>query len=211
MKKFLRILPVFVFSILLFSCVDYVQNVGYKGGKYNLYYKITLSKVLFELADSNPEEIFKDFDKDALDELPKNVKVRQVNTDLEVGAEFSMQINPKTKEKSELEFLPTVVGKKYYIPFLLGGESNGFADSLNLDDKDSQAMTQAILSSAKCRVMIEKNVISNIDSAYFEGKGRQNYAIAVFDYGSAFCLEIPFVILFDTGMYNFEKIIVIQG
>ena len=33
------------------------------------------------------------------------------------------------------------------------------------------------------------------ETAYFEGKGGQNFSIPIFDYGTSACLEIPFIIL----------------
>lgn len=47
-------------------------------------------------------------------------------------------------------------------------------------------------------------------NAYFEGRGGQNYSVAVFDYGESFCMEIPFIVLFETGMYKFDRIVVIR-
>ena len=76
-----------------------MQSITYKDGKYQMYYKVTLSKVLFALGDEDPEEIFESFDEDTLEDLPENVDVKPVNTDLEVGAEFSLSIDPKTTDE----------------------------------------------------------------------------------------------------------------
>lgn len=196
--------------MLFTSCIDYVQSVTYKDGKYQIYYKITLSKVLFAIADENPEEVFEYFDDESLDDLPENVYAKPVNTDLEVGAEFSLSIDPKTTDETEKSFLPKVAGQKCYIPFLLGGKDFSFGDFMKSDDSESQAISEAILSSAKCRVMVSKKIISSINNAYFEGHGGQNYSVAVFDYGESFCIEIPFIVLFETGMYKFDRIVVIR-
>lgn len=58
--------------------------------------------------------------------------------------------------------------------------------------------------------MIGKNILKNIETAYFERKGGQNYSIPVFDYGEAYCLEIPFVILYGNNMLNLERVVIIQ-
>ena len=136
--------------------------------------------------------------------------IQRVNTDLEVGGEFFLNISPKTTDKTEKSLLPTVVGKKCYIPFLIGNESNSLIDYFKEDDSESQEITKAILSSAKCKVLIDKSVLPVIETAYFEGRGGQNYSIALFDYGVSYCLEIPFIVLFETGMYNFDRIVVIR-
>lgn len=210
MKKIPCLLSLLLISLLFTSCIDYVQSVAYKDGKYQIYYKITLSKLLFAMADENPEEIFEYFDDESLDDLPENVYAKLVSTDLEVGAEFSLSIDPKTTDETEKSFLPKVAGQKCYIPFLLGGKDFSFGDFMKSDDSESQAISEAILSSAKCRVMVSKKIISSIDNAYFEGRGGQNYSVAVFDYGESFCMEIPFIVLFETGMYKFDRIVVIR-
>ena len=69
------------------------------------------------MMDEDPEEIFRGFDEEALGEVPENASVSPVNTDLEVGAEFKFGIDPKTTDETEKSFLPTVAGKKCFIPF----------------------------------------------------------------------------------------------
>ena len=54
------------------------------------------------------------------------------------------------------------------------------------------------------------DVLPSIETAYFEGKGSQNYSIPIFDYGDNFCLEIPFIILTQEGMYRTDRIVVIK-
>ena len=211
MRKLLRLLPLLLIPLLFTSCIDYVQSITYKDGKYQMYYKVTLSKVLFALGDEDPEEIFESFDEDTLKDLPENVDVKPVNTDLEVGAEFSLSIDPKTTDETEKSFLPTVAENKCFIPFLLGDKDNSIADAMKSDDNEAQGIAEAIMSSAKCRVMISKKVIPSIEIAYFEGRGSQNYSIPLFDYGESYCLEIPFIVLFESGMYKFDKIVILKS
>ena len=66
------------------------------------------------------------------------------------------------------------------------------------------------MSSAKCRILLSKNLIPEIETAYFEGKGGQNFSIPVFDYGEANCLEIPFIILTQEGMYRTDRVVIIK-
>lgn len=211
MRKLLRLLPLLFILFLFTSCIDYVQSITYKDGKYQMYYKVTLSKVLFALGDEDPEEIFESFDEETLEDLPENVDVKPVNTDLEVGAEFTLSIDPKTTDETEKSFLPTVAGNKCFIPFLLGDKDSSIADAMKSDDNDAQGIAEAIMSSAKCRVLISKKVIPSIEIAYFEGRGSQNYSIPVFDYGESYCLEIPFIVLFESGLYKFDKIVILKS
>ncbi len=206
MKKFLKTLPFILFLFCFTSCVDYVQSVSYKNGKYQMYYKITLSKVLFEMMDEDPEQIFQEFDEEALNEFPERGEIKAVNTDLEIGAEIILKLDPKTTDETEKELLPKVSGNKCFIPFLLGN-NDSISDSVK---SEGEAMAQAMLSSAKCRVLISKSIIPVIETAYFTGKGGQNYSIPIYDYGDANCLEIPFIILFETGMYRTDRIVIIK-
>jgi len=85
MRKLIKIIPLILLCLFFTSCIDYVQSISYKNGKYQMYYKVTLSKLLFAMMDKNPEEIFEDFDKETFNEIPRNASVGPVNTDLEVG------------------------------------------------------------------------------------------------------------------------------
>lgn len=164
---------------------------------------------LFAMMDQVPEEIFGEINSDTEENLPNNARTRIINTDLEVGEEFYFEVNPKTTDETEKSFLPKVAGKKCYIPFLLG-TNDSIKYEAESSDSEFEAMAQAFLSSSKCRVMIGKNILKNIETAYFEGKGGQNYSIPVFDYGESYCLEIPFVILYGNNMLNLERIVIIQ-
>lgn len=207
MKNFLKAIPFILFLFCFTSCVDYVQSITYKNGKYQIYYKITLSKVLFAMMDQDPDEIFEEFDDETLNEFPERGEIKPVNTDLEIGAEIILKLDPKTNDETEKSFLPKVSSNKCFIPFLLGNN-----DSISESVKsDGEAMAQAILSSAKCRVLISKNIIPVIETAYFSGKGGQNYSIPVYDYGDVHCLEVPFPILFEDGKYRTDRIVVIKG
>lgn len=209
MKNIIRLVSVLLICLFFTSCVDYVQSISYSNGKYKMYYKVTLSKVLFAMVDEDPEELFEDFDEEALTELPENVDVKPVNTDLEVGAEFTVLIDPHTTNDDEKLLLPKIAGNKCFIPFLLG-DNKSISDSVKSKNSEDEAFTEAFLSSSKCRVLISKNVLPSIETAYFEGKGSQNYSIPIFDYGDNYCLEIPFIILTQEGMYRTDRIVVIK-
>lgn len=209
MKNIIRLFFILLICLFFTSCVDYVQTISYSNGKYKMYYKVTLSKVLFSMVDEDPEELFEDFDEETLTELPENVDVKPVNTDFEVGAEFTVLIDPHTTNDDEKLLLPKIAGNKCFIPFLLG-DNKSISDSVKSKYSEDEAFTEAFLSSSKCRVLISKNVLPSIETAYFEGKGSQNYSIPIFDYGDNYCLEIPFVILTKEGMYRTDRIVVLR-
>lgn len=78
------------------------------------------------------------------------------------------------------------------------------------EDAIWERLKTKIYDSSVTIVMIGKIILKNIETAYFEGKGGQNYSIPVFDYGESYCLEIPFVILYGNNMLNLERIVIIQ-
>lgn len=189
--------------ICLTSCVDYTQSISLKDGKYTVYIKFTLSKTLFAMADQDADEWV-----DKLLEDENEVEaLRKVSTDVEVGAEGRFVIDAKTRDADEKAILPVISKTKVLLPFLPREAASG----LKTDDEDTNDMTAAILSSAKCRILVGKNIISKIDSAYFAGKGGQNYSIAVFDYGEVWGIEVPFLVLMETSMYDFDNIVLIKG
>ena len=209
MKKLKLIIPVIFLSLLFTSCIDYVQSISFKDGEYHLYYKITLSKLLCEMGDNDSEDMFDELGEETLEGLPENVTVKPVNTDLELGAEYFLSVNPRTTKEEEKALLPKISGNKCFIPFLIGSEDSSYADSLGTESSEGEAFLEAILSSAKCRIIISKVVLPQIKNAYFEGAKGNNYIIPVFDYGDSYCLEIPLVILI-AHTYRTDRVVVIR-
>lgn len=213
MRKYLLIIATILLSFFLTSCVDYVQSVSYKNGKYQMYCKVTLSKLLFAMMNEDPEKIFDGFDDQALGDLPENVVVKPVNTELEVGAEFSFNIDPYTADESEKSCLPTVLGKQVLrsVHHWAKQVNRGFRLLLIQRRRRSVCKGDSVFRQMPCRVLIGKNIMPSIETAYFEGKGNQNYSIPVFDYGDDYCLEIPFIALCEEGMYRTDRIVLIKG
>ena len=56
-KKNVLIIVAIFLSFLLTSCVDYVQDVSYKNGKYQMYCKVTLSKLFFAMMNEDLKKI----------------------------------------------------------------------------------------------------------------------------------------------------------
>lgn len=190
------------------SCVDYIQSISYKGGKYHLYYKVTFSKILMELAEEDVDDFMKDFNEEFVEPMPEFFSANPVNTELEVGAEFSFDIDPKNATDEEKDVLPKKAGNKYLIPFSFGNELSQ-ADDFDSLDAESESIAMAMMSTAKFRILIAKNIIPTIETAYFKGRGKKDFSIPFFDFGDSYCLEIPYIVFFERTMYNFNEIVII--
>ncbi len=209
MKNLSRFLAILLLAFMFTSCVDYVQSISYKDGKYHLYYKITLSKLIYSMANQDPEEAFDNYDVETIEGMPENIIVKPVNTELEIGEEFYLDIDPKTRNEKEKALLPKISGNKCYIPFMIGN-SDSISDSVSSESSGSEGFAEAVMSSAKCRVLIGKNLLPSIEITYLEGKGGKNYSVPVYDYGESYCFEIPFIVLMQDGMYRTDRIVVIK-
>ena len=211
------ILSVMAAAFLLTSCLDYVQTISYKDGKYQFYYKIVCSKTLLDFAGEDYNSFFSEFNEELNGEdnsgLPTDATIRNVNTTSDVGVELQFSVSPSTTNEDEKAFLPKTSGTKYYIPFLIGDKDLDIAGAFKStsEDKDDLDFTKEILSTAKCRLLISKRIIPNAAIAYFEGKGGQNCSVALFDYGESYCVEVPLTQLFDDKMYDFSRIVIIRG
>lgn len=218
MRHFFRILLLLFVSLSFMSCVDYVQTIGYKNGKYQLYYKITLSKMIFALAEEDPEETLQEISGES---FPEGVSIRKVDTDLEAGAEFSFELDPRKAGGKEKDFLPVSSGNSLFIPFLLGKEESiseafGSTNGENAPDSEGSklgtemgdALANAMLSSAKCRMLLSKKMIPAIGTVYFEGLRGQDCSLPVFDYGESYCIEIPLILLTEKNKYKFDRVVV---
>lgn len=201
MKKIFYIIALFALTILCTSCIDYVQTVCFVGGRYLCYYKVTVSKALGAVAGQDLSQAFDDIDNL---NLPKNASIDKIDTELESGISLSLSINPSTKDGNEKQLLPKVTKKSIEIPFILGGED--FPKSLSSDD-DTSEMTLAILSSAKCRILVSKNIFAQARRAYFSG-GASKVSVPLYDYGDAWCAEVPFVLLCTEQSCDFTRLII---
>ena len=210
MRRLFRLLPILFVSLSFMSCVDYVQSIGYKNGKYHLYYKITLSKMMFSLAEADPEDLFREIESDMSD-LPPGAEYRRVDTDLEAGIELSAEINPKTADEDDRKMLPVSEGNRMYVPFLPGSTddfSKDLSEMTESDDDMTSTMAKAMLPSAKSRILLSKKMLPAVGTVYFEGQGGQDCSLPVFDYGETFCIEIPFILLTEKDKYKFDRVVV---
>ncbi len=210
-KKIAGILPLLLLPLLLTSCFDYVQSVGSKNGKQQIYYKVTFSKPLMEMIGQGTQESW--LDDETLESFGNKASLRNIDTDLEFGAEISADIDPKSlnpeTDKELMDLLPRVSGKKCLIPFMPGEKSDALDDIKDADD-ETGAMMIAMLSTLKARVLVDKSLVPKMKSACFIGNGVEDYQIPFYDYGPAWCLEIPLSVLLEREAYQLGTIVVMR-
>ena len=208
-----------LFSILLLSsfflftsCVDYVQSISFDGENYNGYMRVTFSKGLLAVAEIDPEEEL--LTEEDIVNFPGDFKISEVSTEMEKGISLRFSENKNNLSYEQQKFIPIYdpTLDLYYIPFFLGEGENQeeIQESIeNEEDELTNGMTALMLSTTKCKIMIDKNVIPVINNVYFEGKDTEiDYKLSYFDYGNGYCIEIPFLLLVDDFPYDLTHIIV---
>lgn len=209
-KRILCIFPLLLLPLLLTSCLDYVQAITYSDGEYHYYYKATLMRELFTFSGEDPDEIAYDMAPDTRASFPENAVETYVDNDLEVGAEYTFSISPYTRNSFDKSFLPTTTGKKCFFPFILGKNMEDEYSALDPDDPENSVL-MLMLSSAKCRIMISKKVLPEIERAYFEGKKKgADIDIPLYDYGDDWCAEIPMLTLLSGDKVKLDRLVVIR-
>ena len=205
---------IFFVTMLFTSCFDYVQGISYKDGQYQVYHKITMSKVLSSMQSAYGYE---DFSDDAVDQfeaykqyLPEGARINDVDTDLEEGFESRFFVSPDSTDAVGKGFLPTSKGRKIYVPLTIGKMIEPGSLEGEMDD-DERAMANIFLSSAKCRVLISKKIVPSVGKVYFEGTDGNSCTLDFYDYGDSFCVEIPFALLVEETNLKFERIVIEKG
>lgn len=198
-RKNFFLLLFFILPLIFTSCVDVVQTIDFKNGNYQIGYRITMTKAFLEMSGENPENCFSDED---FDDFPEEVTLKKINTSTDIGYGFDISISPKTTDETK-EFLPKVLKDgRIEIPLILSDE---LSESQNSDyDPETKAISEAMLSSAKWRVFVTKNLLPSISKAYLENEyGTQN--VDFFEVGDVFVISIPFVLIKEETFLRIEK------
>ena len=191
--RFLAVSALLVSVVLLSGCLDIVQYVSGSASEIEVYFRLTLQKSVFEMANAlggeqqDLDEIFEGFDlneDDIFAELPPGVvaNYEPVNTDFELGFELRYSAPRSALDMlpdGEAAFVPRVSPWGISIPLGEGtgsGESDEFAD--------------AFLGSAKYRLMISKRLVSRISEARVL-IGPESVSIRVTDLPDVWLLEFP--------------------
>ncbi|MBQ7611908.1 MAG: hypothetical protein IJU92_02420 [Spirochaetaceae bacterium] len=222
MKKYLWFIAIISFCLWCTSCFEYTQAVSYSQNNYNITYNFMLSKALFAMSGQNINDFLDQLSNDGAfsDEVKEQgQKPTQIETDDLFGITGSFSIPLETNNQNNItqpdftdlnDLLPKKQDDKLYIKLLLANQARNELLSEgknNQAEKISKDFAALLLSSAKCKITIDKSLAKNITEAYFEGTDGKKYIVKLIDYGTYWSAEIPFMKVFYDDQYNFEYLI----
>ncbi|MGL4985879.1 MAG: hypothetical protein ACRC5H_01925 [Treponemataceae bacterium] len=187
------------FSALVFcSCLEVQQYVTSSGLGTNTRFHIALQKSLFELADSDIDEIFPiGFSEEDFEYALKDTQMRHFEVvDNEFERTLVFEISSPWADMADRidSILPIKTPSGYILPILpLSG--NNTIDSLD------NAMAAAILSSAKYRIILDKS-LGTLTKAVLHSE-EKTIEFPLSDFQSVYIVEISMMYLFvlPSGMY----------
>jgi hypothetical protein len=191
--RLFAVLVLLAAAVMLSGCIDVVQYISGSALNIDVYFRLTMQKSIFELAGAFGEEpqdldaMFEEFDlneDDVVASLPPGVEAGfdSINSDSEFGFELRYSA-PRSAldslEDGEAEFVPRISPWGIVIPL---GEGNGSADSDEFAD--------AILGSAKYRLLISKRLVSRVSEARILA-GPVSTPVSVTELPDVWLLEFP--------------------
>lgn len=179
--------------LLLTSCFDGLESISYENDEYKITYRLTISKLLLEMASSTSGESinYDSITEEISEQVLENASIEPVNTDLDFGVSATMRIKKDTKDEEQRKILPSVVDGKCFIPLLLKDER---FDDLGKDISSETDTT--FLANAKWRILISKKIIADAKSAYIENTDTEERSyFSVTDLTDMYYIEIPFLFL----------------
>lgn len=193
-----------LFICVLSSCVNYTQSISRKGGWYNYYYRVTVSKVLVDLLyKKDADALFEPLTNSLLD----GAIVKDIDTKNERGKEVTLSIKARTRNKSEKAALPKLSRGVVKIPFLPDTNKNTIKSIAQNRDKKAQALAKVLFGEPKCQIIIDKSVLKNISAAYFKGDPN-DCPVPFSDCTDGYCLEIPILKILEGDGYDTSYIII---
>ena len=212
MKRYFKkiILTLIISSVFLFtSCIDYVQTITFGEKGYDCYFKLTISRAMLEMAEEDPTSVFEDFEE-MTQGLPRGATISKVDNDVDVGYEFRFTIDGFTNPEDAKLFYPYLSDDEaeIYLPFILGQNAEAFSSIEQEEDIETQTIMAGYMATTKCRVMVSKTIIPEIEGAYFYGNTFEDGFLDVpcYDYGDNWCLEIPLIYFSARKNYDLTEI-----
>jgi len=185
----------------LFGCLDVVQYVSGTATEIDVYFRLTLQKSIFELANSmgdEPQDLNKMFEEqfnleegEVLDELPPGVEAdfASLNTESEFGFVLTYTVPRALIDElsdDEAAFVPRVSPWGMFIPLSAG------------EGQDTDEFAQAFLGSAKYRLMISKRLVARVSAARVVSSER-SVDVSVTDLPDVWLVEFPVSLWFGAS------------
>jgi hypothetical protein len=182
------------------GCVDVVHYVGKEENDLFVNLRITLQKMVFQsMAEMSGEEVSDDYfrgefgmTEDAIsEELPPYAKatLTEVNTQFDFGYDISMYVEEEVydalSETEEVPFFPAETEKGFQIVI----------PSAGADTEDDSEMAAAFLMSAKYRLIVSKELISEYDEIFIKAD-YEAYVPSVKEFPDIFIIEFPLAFWF---------------
>ncbi|MBR3731443.1 MAG: hypothetical protein IKQ61_12340 [Spirochaetales bacterium] len=200
MKSWKQIIRLFfiitILPIMFTSCFDITQSVSLTDGRYNISVKCGFDRNMLYLADSDEESLTEELDrieKDIQNES-HNIVFNRIDTGNEVGFFLRFDCSSDEDVTSDLaDFLPYRDRRGLKFPLIIGEEIG----QTEVDDPLDIAVT--VLSIAKYKLLIDKNVISRITSAAVIDKdSRHSVSVPFYDCGAYYMVDVPINILYGS-------------
>lgn len=184
-------------TVSLSGCLDIYQHFSpATGKKVRVYTRFTVSKGIFEIANSMSEDkvdpdydsIFSEFNSETLSKMGRvNPQIQKIDDDQDFGYGISVDLSGSDQDyekaiaSGEIPFLPLLRDKRIEIHYTPSDESLG---------KEKEEMTVALLSMVKYKITISKGVMPAIKRVSLQTEGGTSEYPAL-DIGDQYLIEIP--------------------
>jgi hypothetical protein len=195
-KRWKSLILLGMLTLLFASCFNITQHISKEGNDLNVFVKFSVSKSIFEMAnsmggksDENPcEDVFKFNEDQIINTFPKNIKAeyKKVDSELECGYEMYITIDMNSKEYKKLKkdnapaFLPIIDKKEIFIAFPQDEE----------EDKDDDQMAAGFMASAVYKLTLNRNVVEKIKSASFINAD-ETFEVSFIELPDIYIIEVP--------------------
>ncbi len=194
-KNFVLVLAA-ILSITLTSCFDITQSVSLIDGRYNVSVKCGFDRNMLYLADADEDSLTEELNKLESDIQNESYHIvfNRIDTGNEMGFFLRFDCSGDEDVTSDLaNFLPYRDRRGLKFPLVLGEEIG----QTEVDDPLDIAAT--VLSIAKYRLMVDKNVIERISSAAVIDKdSRHSVNVSFYDFGAYYLIDVPVNVLYGS-------------
>ena len=195
-RKVLGIILAAAAAAMLTSCFDITQFVTLTDGRYNVSVKCGFDRNMLYLADSDEDSLTEELDKTERDIQNEDYHIvfNRIDTGNEIGFFLKFDCSEDADVTSDLaNFLPYRDRRGLKFPLMLGEEIG----QTTVDDPLDIAVT--VLSIAKYRLIVDKNVIERINSAAVIDKdSRHSVNVQFYDCGAYYLIDVPVNVLYGS-------------